>query len=277
MNSFLFIIPCTPAKHQNKTRKALWRLCLETLIKQTHNNWKALIIGVDINFEVNDSRFITIPYEGPKEEKLQKATEYIISNNILGDYIIRLDDDDIINPNILKKISTLDFDLYVDKFQWFWHYESGKKSYKIWYWYPNTCIHKRMHALTFWGDFAIGDFQKFRNKAMLIENNHTLIHPYYTDKNVMLATKKHPIYLRSITNSSITALYSPKNIKEYYKRFGYWKKRHLQDFTFLYEKELKSVDSKFPKLSLWEKIEHIVFNFRCSRAYMKVMGKSEIF
>ena len=162
MNKFIFIIPRTPVKFQDAIRQQLWKLCMHSLQKQSFQNWIALLIGGHSVFDKNDSRFIKINFEGTKEEKLQIATDYIIKNHIEGDYIIRLDDDDIINPNILEIVSKYDFDLYVDKFQWFWHYESGLISNRVWSWFPNTCIHKREHAFSEWGDYAKGYFNKFK-------------------------------------------------------------------------------------------------------------------
>ncbi len=162
MNKFIFIIPRTLEKFQDAIRPQLWKLCMHSLQKQSFQNWIALLIGGHSIFDKNDNRFIKINFEGTKEEKLQIATDYIIRNNIEGEYIIRLDDDDIINPYLLAKVIKYNFDIYVDKHQWFWHYESGFISNRVWNWFPNTYIHKREHALSEWGDYAKGYFNKFK-------------------------------------------------------------------------------------------------------------------
>ncbi len=269
MNHFIYIIPKTPANFQNEIRKKLWHLCISSLIKQTDNNWTALIIGKDAIIDINDNRFIEVDYEGPKEEKLQKATEHIITNNIHGDYIIRLDDDDIINPTILEKVSTLDFDLYVDKHQWFWHYESGKISNRVWHWFPNTCIHKRKHALTQWGNYAKGDFNKYKDQALLIENDHSQLHPFYKDKNVLFANKRNPVYVRTITSSSITAK-NALNELDYLKRFGRWRYNKLRNFGFLRDLKTNSL-SALPSLTFKEKVKNKYLNLRWSWQYKKAI------
>lgn len=269
MKRFIFIIPKTPANLQDNTRRKLWILCVNSLLQQTYSNWLALVVGRKQLESETDPRFIEIDFEGRKEEKLQKATEYIIQTKLPGEYIIRLDDDDIINPNILAKAAKIDFDLYVDKHQWFWHYESGRISNKVWYWFPNTCIHKRIHALSPWGDFAKGNFKKFKDQALLIENDHSLIHNYYKNKNVILASKKHPIYLRSITNSSITSK-NASDFENYLSRFGVWSNNRLCDFTnpMLMSPKIKNSQ---PKVLYRRKVQEYLLNLRYSLAYTKIM------
>lgn len=274
MNHFLYIIPKTPANLQNDIRKKLWHLCVTSLINQTYTNWTALIIGENALENISDNRFISVDYEGRKEEKLQKATEYIITNNIPGDYIIRLDDDDIINPNILAKVATLNFDLYVDKYQWFWHYESGKVSNKVWGWFPNTCIHKREHALVPWGDYAHGTFKQFKEQSLLIENDHSKLHPYYKNKNVQLANKNHPTHIRTITNTSITAK-NATTYNSYLKSFGVWRKNKLQDFIFLNEENSK-INRKLPKRTIKEWMVNILLDLRNKQDYSKNISKENL-
>lgn len=265
--SFLFIIPRTPVNHRNSIRQDLWLLCTQALQKQSFPNWKALIIGKEPETPENDERFIIIQFEGTKEEKLQKATEYIIQNNIEGDYIIRLDDDDIINPHILKKVANKDFDIYVDKYQWFWHFESGKVSYRVWNWFPNTCIHKREHALAEWGDFADGNFQRFRKQARLIENDHSKLHPYYKNKKIVFADKQHPVYLRTITSSSVTAQNADDH-NSYLKRFGIWHKNKLKDFSFLNNISLNN-SKELPTLTTKELLVNIWLNYKSNKNFLK--------
>lgn len=267
MKNFLFIIPRTPQSCRDDIRDNLWQICLEALQNQPYQNWKALVIGHEVGIPINNERFINIDFEGTKEEKLQKATEYIIQNNIPGDYIIRLDDDDIINPSILEKVSNLDFDLYVDKHQWFWHYESGQISNRVWNWFPNTGIHKREHALAEWGDYANGNFTRFKKQALLIENDHSQLHPFYKNKKVLFADKKHPVYLRTITSSSITAQKSI-NHDNYIRRFGLWHKNNLKDFQFLNEHALNDKYS-LPNYTLKEIIANKWLNFRSKQNYLR--------
>lgn len=266
MNNFIFIVPKTPVKFLNKERKLLWNLCYKSLLNQNYSRWTAITIGGEI-LNNKDDRFIELNFEGRKEEKLQKATQYIIENNIIGDYIIRLDDDDIINPTVLGKASKLEFDLYVDKHQWFWHYESGKISNRVWNWFPNTCIHKREHALTQWGKYAKGDFKHFKNQALLIENDHSKLHPYYKNKNIIFSDKKHPIYIRTITSSSITAG-NAINQEQYLKKFGLWHKNNLKDFQ-LPENQTSFSPEILPKYTLKEIAANKWLNFRCKQNYLK--------
>ena len=233
MKKYLFIVPLTPNSHLNKIRQELQELCLSALKKQTYSNWSALLIGSNVSEGVKeDKRFIHVDFEGIKAEKLQVATEFIKKNNIISDYIIRLDDDDIFNNNILSKIKDLDFDIYVDKTQFFWNYETKQVASRTWYWFPNTCIHKTEHALAMYGDFVLGEYKHFHKRPLLIENDHSVIHRYYIDKKVIFSNVNDPIYVRSITDNSITANNS-LNKDEYLFSFGNWKRNNIRNFDSL--------------------------------------------
>lgn len=263
---YLFIIPLTPQTLLNEIRINLQFICFETLKSQSYHNWKALVIGDYIENVPKDNRFININYEGRKEEKLQKATQYIIDNDLKSDYIIRLDDDDIFNPNILNEIKDLDFDIYVDKTQFFWNHETKQVASRTWNWFPNTCIHKTKHALTEYGSFAKGDFQRFHDKSLLIENDHSQLHPYYINKKVIYSKKNSPVYLRSITNTSITAGNS-KNYNNYLNRFGNWYKNNLFDFSFLGKTDKKIFQS------LVQRLRNIKIEFRSRLDYLKQLNE----
>ena len=228
MNSFLFIIPVTPRALTNDIRKNLQEISVKNLLNQTYKNWKVLWISNESpNF--NDSRFIHVKFEGLKEEKLQIASRFIIQNNLKPDYIIRLDDDDIFNPHLLDSIKDVSFDILVDKHQVFWYYNSSYYSSRVWYWFPNTCIHKREHALQKFGKLASPRIKKLNEQIRLIENDHSKIHNYYKNKEVKFSSRKNPIYIRSISSTSITYL-NKIEVKNYLLKFGSWRKEKYSGF-----------------------------------------------
>jgi len=229
VNSFLFIIPAIPKKFSDIHRVGLQDLCISHLISQTYSKWEVLWISENAP-NTSDKRFIHIDYEGPKEEKLQVATKYIIDNNISADYIIRLDDDDLFNTKILNEIKGATFDVTVDKHQSFWMYGTNYFASRVWYWFPNTCIHKKEHALAIYGVLANGDVKQLNSKVRLIENDHSKIHRYYIGKQIRFSLKNNPIYLRTITSNSVT--YNNSNDKEsYYSKFGNWKQKSFDQFN----------------------------------------------
>jgi hypothetical protein len=238
--SFLFIIPLTPVSHLTADRRILRKLCFDVLSQQTYPNWKALLVGNPID-EVNyGGNFIQLEFEGHKEEKLQKATEYVLSAGLSGDYIIRLDDDDVFNPGLLKKLECVNFDLYVDKYHSFWDSSTGRVSQKIRYWFPNTCIHKREHALSVFGAFPPGEYTRFKDQPFLIENEHNDFHFYYNQQHqIIFSEKNDPLYLRILNPGSITSLQA-QDYSDYINHFGYWKINRLKSFAFLDAIKLKS-------------------------------------
>ena len=117
---YLFIIPRTPIKYRNSLRDELWELTKKSLLTQTSNNWQAIIIGDTKNEDLNVEHFITINYDDyTKVDKIQKALDYIKNSFIIKpEYIIRLDDDDIISRTVLTEIDKLPakFDCYFDSY-----------------------------------------------------------------------------------------------------------------------------------------------------------------
>lgn len=269
MVRFIFIIPLTPISFRNDLRNYLWTLCQRALQNQTNPNWLALVIGENHNTPLNDPRFVPIMFEGGKKEKLKKATEYIINESIKGDYIIRLDDDDIINPNILEEATHKKFDVLVDKYQWFWHFDSGRFSHQVWYWFPNTCIHKREHALAIWGNTSTTELNSSKKKSLLIEADHDQMHNYYKNKNILCAPRKNPIYIRTINDSSITAR-NAEDYKKYILRFGVWNKTKPKIFTLIPVENINK-PNLIPEISIGTKLKDLIQTMRFSRAYKKIM------
>ena len=228
MNKFLFVIPATPKKFLDDSRTKLQELCVLHLVSQTYSNWEVLWISENVP-NTDDKRFLHVNYEGPKEEKLQIATRYIIANNVPADYIIRLDDDDLFNTKILNEIKEESFDLMVDKHQSFWLYETNYFASRVWYWFPNTCIHKKEHALCVFGSLVNENVKRLNPETRLIENDHSKIHHYYIGKDIQFSFQGNPIYLRTITSNSVTYNDS-ENKGAYYSKFGNWKQRTFENF-----------------------------------------------
>jgi hypothetical protein len=208
-------------------------LCFDNLHSQSYTAWKALLIGKPGEHEIPGPNFMLLDFEGHKEEKLQMATQYIREHQVEGDYLIRLDDDDIFNPRLLKELSDASFDLYVDRSHHYWNSETGCVSRAVRYWFPNTCIHKRAHALAPFGNFPPGDYTRYKSQCLLIENEHNDFHHYYNQNHrILFSESKAPVYLRTINSGSITSLQASRQ-EDYMNSFGFWKKNTLKDFLFL--------------------------------------------
>lgn len=214
-------------------RKALRILCLNALQKQNYNNWNALLIG-NSEIPVVDKRFIRLKQEGLKEEKLQFATRFMRINNFSHDYIIRLDDDDIFNPFLLNKICHLEFDIYTDKYHYYFDYNSCCISRQINYWFPNTCIHKKDHALAEFGELARKHLLPINEYVSVIENDHSKLHTYYKGRRIIFASKKDPVYLRIINRDSISSQ-GVMMYDSYLEAFGLWNSKLPDSFKEVLE------------------------------------------
>ncbi|MAE14625.1 MAG: hypothetical protein CL821_03430 [Crocinitomicaceae bacterium] len=264
MNRFLFIIPLTPDEFLSEERYKLRNMSFSMLKSQDFNNWNAILIGGSNKYDICDDRFIKIDFEGLKEEKIQYAVKYILNHKLPHEYLIRLDDDDFFNPKILNSIKNNSFDVMVDKHQIFWLNNTSYFSSRVWHWFPNTIIQKREHALSKYGFLSNSNIKKVNNFARVIENNHTNFHTYFKGKKIKLTNKKYPIYIRTISDNSITSKNSTP--KDYYNRFGIWRKRKYSNFP-----NLNGQSNLYIKQSLNKKMISFKINLFSSLSYNSVV------
>jgi len=228
-NKFIFIIPLTPKALLTQERKYLQELSLSTLLRQNYEYWNALLIGDYIpDIAKNSDKFYWLNYEGTKAQKMPLGAKYIIDKGLDHNYIIRLDDDDIFNPTKLNELKFSKFDIYVDKKQFFWNYKTKEIASRTWYWFANTTIQRREHALLLWVDIA----DENHKKSYIIDTSHDHLHLYYRDKTILFSKSKSPLYLRAVNSSSTTAL-DADDYSKYMNSFGNWKNNNLQNFLFL--------------------------------------------
>ncbi|MFO0358092.1 MAG: glycosyltransferase [Sphingobacteriaceae bacterium] len=233
MNNFIFLIPLTPQSHMTENRIALRTLCLNNLVDQTYANWKAILIGEKDKTVPHSDKFILLNIEGQKEEKLQNATKYILDNHIAGDYIIRLDDDDLFNPNLLEELKDKNFDICIDKYHTFWDASTGQIAQQVPMWFANTCIHKRTHALTVFGKFPRDTKVFTKSNPYLIENGHGDFHKYYNEDHIILIRKRFdPVYVRTLNPDSHSSNFTGDFVR-YMNLFGIWRSNCLPSYQFI--------------------------------------------
>lgn len=269
MNSFLFIIPLTPDSHLSLIREELRTICIESLLNQAYKNWVALIIGDHKPDNCNDNRFIHIKKEGPKELKLQYATKYINENKMDVDYIIRLDDDDIINPKILNKYRNTEADAIVDINHWFIEWESKKVSKEFRPWFPNTFIIKKEHALSKFGELSKNNIEVINDFISLIETSHALMHHYFIQKQVLFNSTSSPIYLRVLNRDSITSN-AGQSYETYLSKFGNWSSPIPQDFQI---NDKSNSELKLIKKGFYKKLKNTLYLFLSKKKFIKLFKK----
>ena len=218
-NSFLFITPLTPLSHRTQLRSELFQCYLQALNKQTHHNWQALLIGEEDKKEGNCIYIKTNSVT--KQEKLMDAYEFILRMPEKPDFIIRLDDDDVISPHILEIACTKKFDCYADKHHLFYDITSAMTSRQKRNWLPNTIIHKAEHALAPFGP---------EGKPLFTHDHSKAWHVYYKGRKIKWASKRHPVYMRILSPTSISGKVDYTEYSEYLKGFGKWRKKIPSDF-----------------------------------------------
>lgn len=138
------------------------------------------------------------------------------------DFIIRLDDDDIISPDILERVSKENFDCYADEFHTFYDLSSGKICQQKRNWLPNTVIHSFKHAMKI-----------MENGKPLFSQDHSEVWlNYYSGKKIIYSPKEHPVYLRIISPTSVSGKkdFNSEGYQKYLYSFGKWGNFGLNDF-----------------------------------------------
>jgi hypothetical protein len=254
MNKFCFIVPLTPKKNQSDFRIKLWSNVISALLSQKYDNWNVICVGESI-VDTHNDKFIFLNFdELPKLKKVEKAVEYILREKLHFDYLIRLDDDDLISPTILNNLSDSEFDCYYDKYHTFVEFYSGRISQQKRSWIPNTAIHKFIHAT----NIVVDD----TNSSFLLAQNHDKVwHNYYENKKVLISEKSNPLYLRVLTPTSVTSKAANSedkfdDYKKYLLQFGCWSKNIKQfcDYKGIHQLVLDNVN-----VEKKDKIFNIVF------------------
>ncbi|MDQ3110640.1 MAG: hypothetical protein M3R17_12170 [Bacteroidota bacterium] len=256
MNKFLFITHITPRAKRSEFRQALIDLYFQALEKQTYSDWKVIVFGEEERTEGKFNYFRLA--DGTREERFNATKELLATAKVQSlfseaDYIIKLDDDDIIAPDLLERLKNFDGDLYYDLFHTFVDSSSGIITQQKRSWIASTCVHKTKHILSPWNDPGASPVGN-----LLYSDHSKAWHQYYSDKKSVAADKSKPVYLRVLSPTSITsgAIAGPpqtisdvsmENYYIYLRGFGNWK-----------QADVKTFDSYLPVLAeAWKKFSGV--------------------
>ena len=239
MNKFLFITHITPVAKRSSLRQDLINIYYKGLLAQTYPHWKVLILGEG---ESRDKRFhIQDLLDGTRDEKLQRMKEIYASTEVRhlideADYVIKLDDDDVISPIVLEQLKDFTGDVFFDDHHCFYNLAGGQITHQKRPWIASTCVHKKEHAFASWmGEGSSAD------GTLLYSDHSKAWHTYYRDKKVSIASPQHPVYLRILSPTSITAGARKRAVRaiedvdwqaygEYLSGFGQWQTPQVHDF-----------------------------------------------
>jgi hypothetical protein len=289
---FLFITKLTPASKRSETRAGLLRLMEQSLHAQSYPHWKALWLGEEESTR-GKIQSVDVSKEGSlREIYLRNDLKQLID---WADYIVKLDDDDIILSHTLELAATLDFDCYCDRYHSFYDLSTGITTQQARPWIAATCIHKKEHAVTLnryggaswnqrmqkpdWHPEA-GKAENFIHSLFYGEHGNDWIE-YYQSKKIVYARPQTPIYVRILSPTSISAgakkfpVHSLLDVdldayRSYIHRFGSWNSYPIDNWS-AYPPLLRSIWQQFsngalhpqPKISallkLKEKIQYWQF------------------
>lgn len=248
LKKFLFITHLSPVSIRSSLRQELIETMQQSLYNQSYTHWKALWIG-EKEFYDGKIKEVQITQKGDLSLIYQRKDVLDYINDC--DYIIKLDDDDIILPNTLEIASKLDFDIYCDKYHTFYDISSGYLTQQKRHWIASTCIHKKDNALTHQNGGQRAD--NFINSIFYGEHGKDWI-AFYKNKKIVYANKDTPVYVRVLSPTSITAgakIFPVKSINDiditqyykYLKHFGAWNQLRLKQFEIFRQKLQQSWES----------------------------------
>lgn len=211
MKSFLYIIPRTPRQLRTPIRNFLWHHTKRALNNQNYENWQALVIDDQDIVEGNIQYIVSTAVR--KGEKIQHALKIVEGWEHKPDYVIRLDDDDLVAPNALSLIENKSFDVAVDEFHTFYELRSGFFCQTRRPWFANTIIHKYEHAKAIMPD----------GRPLLDQDHARVWHNYYSGKQIHKFPKETPLYLRILSPGTVTSQQDDDYLN-YVLSFGSWKK-----------------------------------------------------
>ena len=211
----------------------------ESLKAQTYTEWKALRIGEE---ERTDGPIQTV--DAASAESLGTIYQRPDVKALIdwADYIVKLDDDDIILPHTLEIASQLEFDCYADRFHTFHDLTTGRTTQQMRPWIAATCIHKKEHAITLNRGEGVAD--NFINSLFYGEHGRDWI-AYYAKRNIRFAHPTTPVYVRVLSPSSkssgavVFPAHSPADVdmqayEMYVRGFGSWNTYRIENIlTYL--------------------------------------------
>lgn len=236
MNKFLFLTHSTPLSKRTSLRHSLNRIYIQALISQSYANWNVAVLGDSIASDDDRFHFFDLP-DVSTAEKHKHVLDLFKSDSFKklldsADYIVKLDDDDIISPSLLDTLKEFNGDLYYDSYHTFFDITKGSLTQQKRPWIASTCVHKKEHALAEWkseGASSVGN--------LLYSDHSKSWHLYYSKYNIQDAARKHPVYMRILSPSSITAAHTAASsndtavaFNEYLKKFGNWDAVPVNDF-----------------------------------------------
>jgi len=233
---FLFITHITPKAKRSALREGLLALMDESLKAQTYTEWKALRIGEE---ERTDGPIQTVDAASAESLRAVYLRPDVKAMIDWADYMVKLDDDDIILPHTLEIASKLEFDLYADRFHTFHDLTTGRTTQQMRLWIAATCIHKKEHAITLNRGEGVAD--NFINSLFYGEHGRDWI-AYYAKRNIRFAHPTTPVYMRVLSPSSkssgavVFPAHSPADVdmqayELYVRGFGSWNTYPLRNFA----------------------------------------------
>ncbi len=249
---YLFIVPLSPSHLLTEQRRQLQDLCFGQLEK-LQSTKKVWLLGEG---ETDRKDFEVLELGGKsKEDKLYHLGLFLEElDELPARYLVRLDDDDLINPPVFDALSKETFDIAFDEYHCFYDLSSGLTSIQKRSWIANTCVHKIDCALQMIPKSGGSDLAEKENYLMACDHSQAW-HPFYSERRKVISKKGSPLYVRVLNDESITAKAgnsesSKENYYQYLTTFGHWESQFPLEPSLL--NELKDIGRSEGGLVKWK-------------------------
>lgn len=200
MPEFVFLTTLTPSRFMTPLRARLQDLWRSALQSQTFDDWEIFVVGERSS---RDRHFVEIETDAvTKTDRLLVGWTAIQNLETPPRYVIRLDDDDLVSPTFLERASRVEADCFADQFHWYYDLVARQFMRKKQAWIANTCAHAFEHAAEPWGDSGL---------PLLLQDHSATWHHYYSERALVWAAEKEPIYVRTLSPNTLSAGYTTRS------------------------------------------------------------------
>lgn len=201
-------------------RRDFHQAYLAALLAQSHTGWTAFLLGEKEGIKGN-IRYIKC--EGTsKEDKLVEAARLLSNMPVKPEFVVRLDDDDLIGKDTLQTVekNKSTYEVFTDRYQYMFDSYSGKMLSKEYPWWPSTIVMSYADA--------VAPQAAFGNRPLFACPHDLAFHTCFKERRVFYFERMKPCYARvfSPVSQSFRLYNGQLNIEKYrtyVDEYGFWK------------------------------------------------------
>lgn len=240
--SCVFLTSGTPAERRTSLQADLWSLSSRVFLENSdRKDFEVWLLGEKVS---PGYPFVPVACHGQSRmDKLSAGSNLLKKNRDRFQYVIRFDDDHLLNPRFFDLISDAQpFDILHDEQHVFYDLLSGQLSIQQRPWIARSAVHHISNALE---HIAVQ-----RDPAPLITQNHSQTwHHFYRDKQTKTTEKVNPLSIRILYpdwfNRELAGdTPERRQYNQFLSQFGTWDAEFPEGFEN-YREQLHEIGEKY--------------------------------